>query len=321
MILRFSVLLAAVALLVPGNDAFVPAPLSATSVLSLPSSSLLFSEQTTSAASVETSQNDDSDNPLGLTPELLKLANAFESIGDDKLRYKQLLYMAGQLAPLDESKKVPENKVPGCLSTVHIDAMARVVENTNDIVVDFQGDSDGLLTKGLVALLIRGLSGNAPEAIQKVDPSFIEKAGIAASLTPGRNNGFLNMLAVMKKKALEVQQEAATEEPETTETSDDNNNNNNDDNQKPMYTAITQALQALKPTQLELQDVSHQLAKHAQAGGGDETHFDLFIVADAFDGLNLVKRHQLVYMLIGQVMPQIRALQINAKTPAEVGEQ
>ena len=136
---------------------------------------------------------------LGLTPELAKITNAFQAIGDDKLRYKQLLFMANQLTPMDPANMTPENKVPGCLSTVYVEGTLET-NDQGEQVVNFTGDSDGLLTKGLVALLVRGLSGCTTQAIQKVDPAFIKKAGISTSLTPGRNNGFLNMLATMKKK-------------------------------------------------------------------------------------------------------------------------
>jgi cysteine desulfuration protein SufE len=111
-----------------------------------------------------------SSNPMSLTPELLKIANAFEAIGDDKLRYKQLLHMASQLEPMDHSSKIPQNKVPGCLSTVFVHGKA--VDKDGSTLIHFSGDSDGLLTKGLVALLVRGLSGNTAEAIQQVDSSI-----------------------------------------------------------------------------------------------------------------------------------------------------
>ena len=92
-----------------------------------------------------------------LTPELTKMTLAFRDIGDDKLRYKQLLYMANQLPPLEspEETMVPSNKVPGCLSTVYIDGTATYSSDKKDYVVNFVGESDGLLTKGLVALLVR----------------------------------------------------------------------------------------------------------------------------------------------------------------------
>ena len=273
-------------------------------------------------------QDEDNNNPMGLTPELLKLANAFESIGDDKLRYKQLLYMANQVEPMNAASMIPENQVPGCLSTVYVDGTARKSNDNNEYLIDFVGDSDGLLTKGLVALLLRGLSGNTAADIQKVNPKFIEKAGISTSLTPGRNNGFLNMLAVMKKKALELEEEAqakssgGAESMQAGEDGDSSSNDDDDDDDgRPMYNAIVTALQQLKPEKLTLTDVSYQHAGHAEAAAGEESHFEVDIVAEAFDGLNLVKRHQLVYMMLADVMPKIHALQILAKTPSEVQQQ
>ena len=95
---------------------------------------------------------------LGLTPELEKVTKAFKTIGDEQTRYKQLLYMAQNTAEannMPESCKIPENKVPGCLSTVFIDGTAEYSEEVGDYVINFIGDSDGLLTRGLVALLVR----------------------------------------------------------------------------------------------------------------------------------------------------------------------
>ena len=95
---------------------------------------------------------------LGLTPELERVTNAFKMIGDEQLRYKQLLYMASNTPEannMPESSKIPENKVPGCLSTVYIDGTAEYSEEVGDYVIKFIGDSDGLLTRGLVALLVR----------------------------------------------------------------------------------------------------------------------------------------------------------------------
>lgn len=273
------------------------------------------------------------ENPFHLTPELLKISNAFASIGDDKLRYKQLLFMSNQLPVIDPSLQIPENKVPGCLSTVYVDATLSPRSSTDDgkqdrREVQFMGDSDGLLTKGLVALLVRGLSGNTAADIQKVNPAFIQAAGISTSLTPGRNNGFLNMLAVMKRKALELDDQQGQQSDSSSSTLLDKSQVSNYmsqvdeiDSNRPNYSAIVSALQMLKPTVLDLKDVSYQHAGHVEGGNGEESHFDLEIVADAFDGLNLVKRHKLVYMMLGDVMPRIHALQISAKTPAELQKQ
>ena len=98
------------------------------------------------------------DVDLGLTPELKKVTDAFSAIPDEQLRYKQLLYMAQNVKEANNmppSSKIPENKVPGCLSTVYIDGTAVYNEEKGDYVINFIGDSDGLLTRGLVALLVR----------------------------------------------------------------------------------------------------------------------------------------------------------------------
>ena len=108
---------------------------------------------TTTSTALSSSVDVDIDS-LHLTPELEMMTNAFSSIPDEKTRHKQLLYMASKLPPVEESVYVPENKVPGCLSTVHVDCNAEEGEG-GGMVVNYVGDSDGLLTKGLLALLIR----------------------------------------------------------------------------------------------------------------------------------------------------------------------
>lgn len=278
---------------------------------------------------------------LHLTPELLMMTDAFSAIPDEKTRHKQLLYMASKLPDVDDSVRIPENKVPGCLSTVHVDCKAE--KRGDEYVVQYFGDSDGLLTKGLLALLIRGLSGCTPEEINAVDPQFIHAAKISQSLTPGRNNGFLNMLAVMKKKAVEAAEREKSGVPAAAASADpsveviSNKGDTADDNVtstngivssfdpiegKPMYNAILSKLIAvLKPTSITLTDNSSQHAGHAGSKGwaeSGESHFSLEVVAEAFEGLSLVKRHKLIYMLLGDVMQKIHALEIKAKSPSEV---
>ena len=159
--------------------------------------------------------------------------------------------------------------------------------------------------------------------IEAVSPEFIQEAQIGQSLTPGRNNGFLNMLAVMKKKASQIRDRAVN----NAAAADGNGDSSSSDEEEsldlssdfPMYDGIMKAMQLLKPTKLVLVDNSDQHAGHAGSKGfNGESHFELQIVAEAFDGLNLVKRHKLVYMLLGEIMPKIHALQISAKTPAEI---
>mmetsp|Transcript_3903 Transcript_3903/g.7668 ORF Transcript_3903/g.7668 Transcript_3903/m.7668 type:complete len:216 (+) Transcript_3903:714-1361(+) len=182
-----------------------------------------------------------------------------------------------------------------------------------------------------------GLSGCTPEEISRVDPEFIHAAKISQSLTPGRNNGFLNMIAVMKRKAQEVagddDDDAGTAAATTTAATDDEAKDENAGNGeiittfeerdgKPMYNAILSTLiPVLKPTSITLVDNSDQHAGHAGSKGWEESgesHFALEIVSEAFGGLASVKRHQLIYMLLGDTMQKIHALQISAKTPDEV---
>jgi BolA protein len=180
----------------------------------------------------------------------------------------------------------------------------------------------------------RCLSGNTAEAIQKVDPQFIKAAKIEQSLTPGRNNGFLNMLKTMKEKAVaidaaarssgagatEVDGESSSEATKKAEVNGDSSSGGampDMEGQGPKYKAMVNALQVLKPTSLQLVDNSHQHAGHAGNDMDGESHFELTIIADAFEGLNLVKRHQLIYMVLGDIMQQIHALQIQSLTPAE----
>jgi len=127
---------------------------------------------------VSMSSTEIDESSLGLTPRLLEVSRAFQLM-DERTRVQHLLAMAGALKPFKDFRKLSENKVPGCLSTVYVHAYL------NEGKVYFEGDSDAQLTKGLVALLIEGMSGCGAHEIQAVKPEFIKYAGIAASLTPG----------------------------------------------------------------------------------------------------------------------------------------
>ena len=102
----------------------------------------------------------------------------------------------GPASRIIASRLTPENKVEGCVSQVWVKGFLQ-----DDGTVTYKAESDSQLTKGLAALLVKGLSGATPEAITSLQPSFIEMLGLQQSLTPSRNNGFLNMLLKMQKIA------------------------------------------------------------------------------------------------------------------------
>ena len=156
--------------------------------------------------------------------------------------------------------------------------------------------------------------------IQTVEPNFIEEAGIAASLTPGRNNGFLNMLATMKNQAVSLTDEVESNVKENSDSKIVTSFEEVPD--KPMYNAMmSKLITLLKPTSIELVDNSHQHEGHAGSKGFEgESHFELTIVADCFEELSLVKRHQLIYTILGDIMEKIHALQIKAITSSEAQE-
>ena len=87
------------------------------------------------------------------------------------------------------------SSLQGCVSQVW------VVPDVRDGKIYWRADSDAQLTKGLAALLVKGLSGCAPEEIVNVEADFIEMLGLKQSLTPSRNNGFLNMFRLMQARA------------------------------------------------------------------------------------------------------------------------
>ena len=114
---------------------------------------------------------------------------------DPKRRYEYVLWLAKKLDPLPLDQQTDDIKVRGCVSQVFVRG------SLNNGVMHWKGDSDALITKGLLALLIQGLSGLTPHQVQAIDPSFIEATGLQASLTPSRANGFLNILKTMQNQA------------------------------------------------------------------------------------------------------------------------
>ena len=130
--------------------------------------------------------------------ELDRMVERLGSTPDPKRRYEYVLWLAKKLKPMPDEQRTEERKVRGCVSQVY------VCGSLNQGVMQWQGDSDALITKGLLALLIQGLNGLTPAQVQAVDPEFISATGLHASLTPSRANGFLNILRTMQSQAQEL---------------------------------------------------------------------------------------------------------------------
>ena len=128
-----------------------------------------------------------------------KLAERLSGTPDPRKRYEYVLWLAKKLPDMPPELQTDDRKVQGCVSQVFIDAQL------DDGRVLWQGASDALITKGLLALLIQGLSGLTPQQVQAVDPAFIAATGLQASLTPSRANGFLNILRMMQAQAQQLE--------------------------------------------------------------------------------------------------------------------
>ena len=107
-------------------------------------------------------------------------------------KYEYLFELGNALAPLNESFRTSEYLINGCQSKVWVNA-----ELEGDNVI-FMSDSDAIITKGIVALLIRVLSGRKPDEIMNADLFFIDKIGLTQNLSPTRSNGLLAMVKQMK---------------------------------------------------------------------------------------------------------------------------
>jgi SufE protein probably involved in Fe-S center assembly len=119
------------------------------------------------------------------------------SVFDDWMdKYSLLIEMGNELPLLDIQYKTPNNLIEGCQSRVWLQA------DYKDGKVYFYGDSDTVIVKGIISLLIRSLSGQTPDAILSADLYFIDAIGLKDHLSPTRSNGLVSMLKQMKLYAL-----------------------------------------------------------------------------------------------------------------------
>ena len=128
---------------------------------------------------------------------LFKLVDKLKSSDDPKRKYEYILWLGKKLKIPNNNILIPENKVQGCVSEVFVKAI--LLEGK----LYWEGYSDALITKGLLAFLISGMNELTPKEVVNINNKFIEDTGLKASLTPSRSNGFLNILLKMQSQANE----------------------------------------------------------------------------------------------------------------------
>lgn len=125
------------------------------------------------------------------------LAAEFDLLGDWEERYRYVIELGKELAPLSDTERSDANKVRGCASQVWL-----VTEPQADGTVQFRGDSDAHIVRGLIALLLRLYSGRQPGDMVAFDAKAgFEKLGLAGALSAQRSNGLASMVARIRRDA------------------------------------------------------------------------------------------------------------------------
>jgi cysteine desulfuration protein SufE len=125
------------------------------------------------------------------------LAAEFDLLGDWEERYRYVIDLGRELAPLSESERSEANKVRGCASQVWL-----VTEPQADGTLRFRGDSDAHIVRGLIAMLVRLYSGRqAPDIVAFDAKAAFEKLGLSGALSAQRSNGLASMVARIRRDA------------------------------------------------------------------------------------------------------------------------
>jgi len=132
-----------------------------------------------------------------------EIIDEFSMFEDWMERYEYIIDLGKSLPLIDEENKLDENLIKGCQSKVWMFS-----EVADDKVV-FTADSDAILTKGIVALLLRVFSDQTPKAIIDADTSFIDEIGLKEHLSPTRANGLVSMVKQIKMYAIAQQSKIA----------------------------------------------------------------------------------------------------------------
>ena len=125
------------------------------------------------------------------------LAEEFDLLGDWEERYKYVIELGRELAPLTDAERSDANKVRGCASQVWL-----VTEPQSDGTLRFRGDSDAHIVRGLIAVLLRLFSGRSPADILGFDTkAAFDQLGLSGALSSQRSNGLASMVARIRRDA------------------------------------------------------------------------------------------------------------------------
>jgi cysteine desulfuration protein SufE len=125
-----------------------------------------------------------------------EIIDEFSMFDDWEERYQYVIDLGKTLPLIEEQYKTDDNIIKGCQSRVWLHAEEK------DGKVAFTADSDAILTKGLIAIMIRVFSGQKPEAILEADTAFVDQIGLKEHLSPTRANGLVSMIKQIKMYAL-----------------------------------------------------------------------------------------------------------------------
>ena len=125
-----------------------------------------------------------------------EIIEEFSGFDDWMDKYQLLIDLGNEQEPLEDKFKTEQNLIDGCQSRVWL------VAEMDDQVIHFRAESDALIVKGIVSLLIRVLSGHTPQEILDADLYFIEEIGLKEHLSPTRSNGLVAMVKQMRLYAL-----------------------------------------------------------------------------------------------------------------------
>ena len=125
-----------------------------------------------------------------------EIIEEFSGFDDWMDKYQLLIDLGNEQEPLEDRFKTEQNLIDGCQSRVWL------VAEMDDQVIHFRAESDALIVKGIVSLLIRVLSGHTPQEILDADLYFIEEIGLKEHLSPTRSNGLVAMVKQMRLYAL-----------------------------------------------------------------------------------------------------------------------